>query len=220
MASTNIVMILDASGSMQQIQGDIIGSVNKFVEDEKVAKSQSLFTLVTFSDKVETKIFKKPISEIPLLTKQNYVINGLTALFQAIVDTIEMFKDETDVVMCIVTDGQENRSPANYTRKSVFDTVTKFKDEKGWTFSYLSCNLDTFEQGANLGFGTTHQNDPNYAATGSANTCVGYVDMGKALDFSCKKAVEANEIKKTMSVQTTNSKQSTDSKDPFANIVI
>jgi hypothetical protein len=212
--ATNIVMILDASGSMQTIQNDIIGSVNKFVEDEKVAKSQSLFTFVTFSDKVETKILKKPISEIPLLTKQNYVIGGLTALFQAIVDTIEMFKDETDVVMCIVTDGDENKSPAGYTRQKVFDMVTKFKDEKGWVFSYLSCNLDTFKQGANLGFGTTHQTDPNYINTGSANTCVGYADMGKALDFSCKKAVEANEIKKTIS------KQTTDSKDPFGNIVI
>jgi hypothetical protein len=203
MSNTNIVMVLDASGSMENIRDDIIGSVNAFVAGEQAEQSQSLFTLVTFSNDVETKILKKSISSIQPLSRNSYVTTGSTALYKAIVDTITKFENESDVVMCIVTDGEENHSPKEYTRQRVFDLVTKCQKDKGWTFNYLSADIDTFNQGVNLGFGNVHCDNINIgdakSIPTSCNTTLGYGDLGKKLQSTCKKTLDMNSQRRDQS---------------------
>jgi len=188
-----IVMILDASGSMSSIQSDVIGSVNSFLDEEKAKKSQDLFTLIVFSDNVTTKVHKKPIKDVGDLTPEMYQIGGSTALFKAIVDTIESLKSEDNLVMVIVTDGQENCSGPEYTRKRVFDLVQKCKAEKNWTFSYLSADIDTFDQGVALGFGGIDQNNVDVSSLkhkmASCNTTTGYLNLGKQISQTTQKCV-------------------------------
>jgi Mg-chelatase subunit ChlD len=180
----NIVMVLDQSGSMGNIRNDIIGSVNTFIDGQR--NNGSTFTLITFSDCINTIINKVPINKVSHIGQESYYPTGSTALFKAIIDTIKKFENEENVLMVIVTDGQENASPKEYTRKKVFDLVTSHADKNGWKFIYLSADIDTFTQGANLGFGT-NQNMSNM--TGCCNTAVGYSSLAKNISSACNIAV-------------------------------
>lgn len=186
-------MILDESGSMKTIRNDILTSVNEFITEHKAQNNDDTFTFVTFSDDVKTRILKKPIKEMELLNQTSYVPTGTTALYKAIVDTVNLFKDDSDVAMVIVTDGQENASPLEYTRQKVFDLVTKHKSQNNWDFNYLSADIDTFGQGVNLGFGITGYDASNNT---TSNTAVGYSQISKNIGKCCKTSISKTNTKK------------------------
>lgn len=181
----NIVVILDKSGSMHEIRSDIIGSVNQFLTEQKKIADNTTFTFVTFSDNVETNIIKQPLSSVKLITDSDYQTTGSTALYDAIGLTITKFEHDANVLMVIVTDGQENASK-KFNRKEVFDMVTKHKGVNGWNFIYLSADIDTFTQGTTLGFGA-NQNMGNQ--TGGSNTTVGYKFLSNGMAEMCSAAI-------------------------------
>jgi hypothetical protein len=190
----HIVVVLDASGSMSSIQSDVIKSVNEFIRDQqKIKDDNCTFTFVTFSDSVNIGILKTPIENAQTLTTDNYKTTGCTALYKAITDSIKIFENEKDVLMVIVTDGQENASPTEYNRQSVFDLVTKHKNKNGWNFVYLSADLDTFSQGTNIGFGTESfsydSNGFTNCTSGCSNTAVGYSSLAKNISGLCNTAI-------------------------------
>jgi uncharacterized protein YegL len=189
----NIVMILDKSGSMSSIQSDIIGSINQFITDQKKIADTATFTFVTFSDNVEVVFFKKPLSEVQTITDNDYKPTGSTALFDAIGLTINKFEHDKDVLMVIVTDGQENASK-RYKRKEIFDMVSKHKGKNGWNFIYLSADIDTFDQGTSLGFGTS-----GFAGNNTCvyNKAVGYSSLSSNIAGTCSKEVDKMRTKKT-----------------------
>src|SRR5207302_6965228 len=130
----------------------------------------------------------------PTLTEQNYNPTGSTALFKAISDTIAAFEQDSNVIMVIVTDGQENASPSTYTRQSVFDLVTKHKNQNGWTFVYLNTDIDTFSQGAAIGFGTAGfaadaEGFMSSNTTGCNNVAIGYQSLGTNIKTTCCQVV-------------------------------
>lgn len=216
---SHIVMILDESGSMSNIRADIIKSVNEFVNEQKaIPNNNNTFTFITFSDIVKTKLFKKPLQEVPLLTSAIYNPTGSTALYKAIVDTITMFQHESNVAMVIVTDGEENSSPKNYTREQVFTLVTKHKDQNDWDFSYLSADIDTFNQGKNLGFGTTGYDVTN--STGANNTAVGYGQISSNIKQCCNVALSKTLPKSTIKLPTTPAAANTQNNSSNVNIDI
>ena len=197
----NVVMILDASGSMANIRNDVLGSVNSFIRDEKDKNSKDLFTLITFNDSVTTQVYRKPVRDVRELSNQAYKTTGSTALFKAIVDTIKSFEFEENVVMVIVTDGQENAS-YGYTKDQVYKLVQRCKKDKNWTFSYLSADIDTFNQGESLGFGGTHLDGIDvtnraHCEMRSCNTTVGYGNLGKQISDTTQKcmAMQGNRSK-------------------------
>src|ERR1700679_3537488 len=111
----HIVMLLDESGSMASIKHDIIKSVNDFINEQKTIKDPNCtFTFVSFSDTVRTMSLKTPLHRTFPLTVENYNPTGSTALYKAIIDTINLFEHDSNVLMVIVTDGQENASPREY----------------------------------------------------------------------------------------------------------
>lgn len=117
---TDIIMVLDRSGSMSNVKDDTIGGVNRFIEDQKAVPGEAKFTLVQFDDKYELVNNAIPIEQAKLLTGETFVPRGNTALFGAIgramTDAGNRFKSMSEserpakVVMVIVTDGQENHS--------------------------------------------------------------------------------------------------------------
>jgi hypothetical protein len=135
---------------------------------------------------VQTVISKEPIQNVPHINSEKYNPTGSTALYKAISDTIDVFENESDVIMVIVTDGQENASPREYTREKIFNLISNHKNKNGWKFVYLSSDIDTFTQGVNLGFGS---NNDFHCSAGSCNMTIGKKALGSAISGVCSMVV-------------------------------
>ena len=121
-----IVIVLDESGSMQPIRSQIIRSINDLITEQKqIEERPATFTLVKFNNNVNRVMTNKLLKNVHNLDSSDYTPNGSTALYDAIGDTIQWFRNEKDVLMVIVTDGQENAS-TKYTKHQ----INKLIDEK------------------------------------------------------------------------------------------
>ena len=150
-----IVMILDESGSMENIRSKMISSINTLItEQQQIPGRETTFTLVKFSDGIKRVIENKPLNQVKLLTPEHYMPNGSTALFDAIGDTISWFRNEKDVLMVIVTDGQENASH-RFNRTMINNMIEDKQKNNNWTYVYLSNDLSTAKQGDSIGCTTS-----------------------------------------------------------------
>jgi hypothetical protein len=151
-----IVMIIDESGSMDVIRDDIIGSVNSFVSGQQKEKGTvpTTFTLIKFNNSVKTIINNKELSDVKKLEREDYVPGGGTALFDAIGNTIKKWNKVKNVLMVIVTDGQENSSKY-YSKDEINEMIKDKKTNNGWTYVYLSNDLSVAEQGNEIGLCTS-----------------------------------------------------------------
>lgn len=175
---TEIVVLLDRSGSMRSIASDMIGGFNKFLEDQKKVPGEAKITLHQFDDCYQTDYQGLPIAEAPDLTPDTFVPRGTTALLDSLALTIEATGqrlaaiDEGQrpgkVMVVVVTDGLENAS-VKYSRhrsgaKKVLGMVTHQREQYSWDFVYLGANQDAIATSAELGF------DANAAMTYAANS--------------------------------------------------
>jgi hypothetical protein len=186
-----VVMILDQSGSMEPIRNKILVAVNKFIHDQRNIGPEGQddrFTLVKFSDIVMRPytIDNELMSEVKELQVEDYKPTGGTALFDAIGTTITHFQNEVDLLMIIVTDGEENASQQYKTKDSIQQLVSRQKQDKNWSFVYLSSDLDTFQQGQGIGIQAAKSLS---ASTGSHNVAVGHSALGSFLGTQCNVAV-------------------------------
>ena len=170
---TEIVAILDKSGSMQGVRNDALGGINTFIEDQKKEDGEANFTLVTF-DTISNKIFdRKNIKEVDILSEKDYVPGGDTALLDAVasqIDELGKILSETaeddrpeNVIFAILTDGAENAS-RKYTREQLMEKITHQTDAYKWEFIFLAANQDAIQAAADIGIAANHS--MNYAATG------------------------------------------------------
>ena len=146
-----IVVILDESGSMQSIKSDMVNSLNNIIAEQKQIKERPCkFTLVKFNDKVTRVIKNRDLREVSPLKSTDYTPSRTTALYDAIGDSCNWFRYESDVLMIIVTDGAENASK-KYSHKQITEMMDEKKKHRNWTYVYLSNDLSTKAQGDNLG---------------------------------------------------------------------
>lgn len=146
-----IIMLLDDSGSMGCIRNDILGSVNTFIRTQKELDplSTDTFTLTKFNSHVKHVVQDKLIVKMEEFPSTDYNPDGMTALYDAIGELVEKPSEEKDVMVVVVTDGEDTAS-----RKHTLSSLKKLMDEKmerGWKFVYLSSDLAAFKQGAQLG---------------------------------------------------------------------
>ena len=145
-----IVVILDESGSMQDIADEMISSLNGLIQEQKTIKDKICrFTLVKFNNNVTRVITNKKLKKIGKI--DDYKPCGGTALYDAIGETIDWFRYERDVTMIVITDGQENSS-TQYRKNKVMNMVKEKETYAGWNYVYLGCDLATASQGNTLGF--------------------------------------------------------------------
>ena len=150
-----IVVVLDESGSMNNIKNDMKNSLNSLIEEQKQVKNKPCnFTLVKFNNNVTRVINNIDIQEVSLLTDEDYVPDGTTALYDAVGDTMNWFRYERDVLLVVVTDGQNNASRF-YKKEQIMNMLKEKEDYANWTFVYLGCDLQTATQGSNMGFRTS-----------------------------------------------------------------
>lgn len=153
---TEILVITDRSGSMASIAGDVIGGYNTFISDQRRVPGEARVTFTQFDDIYEVVYAGKPLAEVPLLTRETFQPRGSTALLDAIGNTLnEQGKRIADekwadlVIVCILTDGQENAS-RRYDTASIRE-MTKHAETHGWRFVYLGANQDSFAAVKTLG---------------------------------------------------------------------
>lgn len=153
---TEILTITDRSGSMASIRNDVIGGYNQFLKDQKAGEGEARITSVQFDNEYNVLYTALPISEAPELTDKTFVPRGGTALYDAIGRTLnEQGKRIHDedwadlVVVCIITDGEENSSH-EYTSERI-KQMTKHAEENNWKFIFLAANQDAFKAGEAIG---------------------------------------------------------------------
>jgi predicted metal-dependent peptidase len=104
-----IVVVLDESGSMDDIRQDMIDALNSLITEQKqISERPAKFTLVKFNDSVTRVVSNRDLREVSTLTRQDYRPDRSTGLYDALGETIDWFRYETDVLMVIITDGMEN----------------------------------------------------------------------------------------------------------------
>jgi len=151
--ATRIVVVLDESGSMKEVQNEVITSLNTFINEQKSIEGECLLTIVKFDTSVTPLLNDIPISNTQLLTREHYNPDqGFTALYDAVGYVFQKFGNETNVIVVILTDGEENAS-MTYSSSSIKELITTYKSPSphNWSFVYLADSPDLLEQGRNMG---------------------------------------------------------------------
>ncbi|MBQ6660351.1 MAG: hypothetical protein IJM57_02845 [Lachnospiraceae bacterium] len=156
---TEIIYILDRSGSMGGLEADTIGGYNSMLAKQKKEEGEALFSTVLFDDKIEVLHDRKPIGEIEPITDKDYYVRGCTALLDAVGGAIHHIRNvhkyirDEDVpektLFIITTDGMENASK-EYDYAKVKKMVEQQK-EAGWEFIFLGANIDAVEVAGRFG---------------------------------------------------------------------
>ena len=148
---TEIVCILDRSGSMAGLEGDVIGGFNTTINDQKEKEGKAFISTILFSNHSEVLHDRLPIEEVEELGRGDYRVFGVTALYDAIGDAIRHISNvhkyirPEDVpektVFVITTDGMENAS-RRYSYDDVQQLVRESRERCGWEFLFLGANMD------------------------------------------------------------------------------
>ena len=157
---SEIVVIVDRSGSMQSIREDAIGGFNTFLEEQKKVPGNANLTLVLFNDGYQLVHSAVLLGDAKSLDATTYVPGGTTALLDAIGKTIDdvgtrlVAMAESDrpnkVIVAILTDGLENAS-RKYTRDRIFDMIKLQTETYKWEFFFLAANQDAIATATSMG---------------------------------------------------------------------
>ena len=194
---TEIVFILDRSGSMSGLENDTIGGYNSMLEKQKGEEGEVLISTVLFDNETEVIHDRLPLDKIAPLTAKEYYVRGSTALLDAIggaihhIGNIHKYARSEDVpektLFIITTDGMENSS-RRYSYDKVKKMVEKQKEKYGWEFIFLGANIDAVSV-ANK-FGVDRNRAVTYECDG-AGTALNYKMMSKMV--SCARACSSAE---------------------------
>lgn len=184
---TELVFILDRSGSMAGLEGDTIGGYNSMLKKQKEEQGDALVTTVLFDDQYELLHDRINIKGVNLITERDYFVRGTTALLDAIGRTIkkianaqrhtmeEQRPDKT--IFVITTDGMENAS-REYTYEKIKNMVELEKEKYDWEFIFLGANIDAISTAAR--FGISSDRAANYNAD-SEGTKLNYEVLNDAV---------------------------------------
>jgi len=161
---TDIVVVMDRSGSMGRVRDDAIGGFNTMLEDQKKCEGEARLSLIQFSTDYVTICDDVPIDDVQPLTHETYQPRGWTAMLDAIINTIDDVgvrlhntpenERPGKVIVVILTDGEENRSE-EYPKPGGYDVcrerIQHQTDVYGWEFMFLAANIDAVLTGGQLG---------------------------------------------------------------------
>lgn len=157
---TELVFILDRSGSMSGLESDTIGGFNSMIAKQKRQSGEALVSTVLFDNKSVIIHDRLPLEKVPPMTEKEYFTRGCTALLDAVggairhIGNIHKYARKEDVpektMFIITTDGYENAS-----RRYDYDTVRRMieheKEKYGWEFLFLGANIDAAKEAARFG---------------------------------------------------------------------
>ena len=184
---TEIVFILDRSGSMAGLESDTIGGYNALIAKQKKEAGEAIISTVLFDDMCEVLHDRKDLVKIEPLTEEDYYVRGCTALLDALgvtihhIGNVHKYAREEDrpekTLFIITTDGMENSS-RHYSYDQVKRMVECQKEKYGWEFLFLGANIDAVAEAQR--FGIRSDRAVNYHAD-CEGTAVNYRALSKAV---------------------------------------
>ena len=184
---TQIVFILDRSGSMAGLEDDTIGGFNAMIEKQKREPGEALINTVLFDNVSEVVHDRVDIHKIQPMTRNEYYVRGRTALLGAVggsihhIGNIHKYAREEDrperTLFVITTDGMENAS-RKYSYDRLKAMIERQKEQYGWEFLFLGANIDAAREAARFGINADHT--ANYHAD-SKGTAVIYEAVSEAV---------------------------------------
>ncbi|SMP70852.1 vWA domain-containing protein [Anoxynatronum buryatiense] len=186
-ALTELVFILDRSGSMSGLEQDTIGGYNNLLERQKQEPGEALVTTVLFDDRVEVLHDRLHLQEILPMTAETYYVRGTTALLDAVGTTINKVVEQTrqtpkeqqpqNTLFVITTDGMENAS-REFEYEQVRRMIEHQKEHYNWEFLFLGANIDAVAAAKH--FGICEEKAVNYHAD-IRGTQLNYLVVGEAV---------------------------------------
>lgn len=174
---TELVFILDRSGSMSGLESDTIGGFNSLLEKQKKEDGEAIITTVIFDDRYEILHDRINLHGVAHITDKEYFVRGSTALLDAVGKTINKLvrvqrhtvDDEKagNVMFVIITDGMENAS-REYNYDKVNNMISHQKNRYGWEFVFLGANIDAVATAER--FGISKERETNYNADSKGTT--------------------------------------------------
>lgn len=183
---TEMVFILDRSGSMSGLESDTIGGFNAMIQKQRTASGEALVSTVLFDDQSEVIHDRVRLDAVEKLTEKEYYVRGCTALIDAIggaihhIGNVHKYIRPDDVpehtIFVITTDGMENASH-NYSSAEVKRMIEEKKERYNWEFLFLGANIDAVETAKSFGINSNRAvnfiSDPigtrlNYSVVGEA----------------------------------------------------
>ena len=184
---TEIVFILDRSGSMAGLEHDTIGGFNAMIEKQRGEAGEAFISTVLFDNVSEVIHDRVALNAVPKLTEKEYYVRGCTALLDAVggaihhIGNVHKYAREEDrpekTLFVITTDGMENAS-RRYSYDKVREMITRQKETYGWEFLFLGANIDAAREAAR--FGIDADRAANYHAD-TQGTAVIYEAMSEAV---------------------------------------
>ena len=181
---TEVVFILDRSGSMSGLEDDTIGGFNSMLKKQREEEGDANVTTVLFDDEIEMLHKRVDIKEIKNITSKDYYVRGCTALLDAIGYSINFMinvqkKEERakNVLFIITTDGYENASK-EYSYEKIKKMITYEKERYNWQFLFLGANIDAISTARN--FGISEEFASNYVSD-EVGTQITYEVMNSAI---------------------------------------
>ncbi len=184
---TEIIFILDRSGSMSGLEADTIGGYNSMIEKQKKEEGEAIISTVLFDDQQDVLHDRVKIDDIKPITEKDYYVRGCTALLDAVggaihhIGNVHKYAREEDrpekTLFVITTDGMENSS-RRYSYDKVKSMVERQKKKYGWEFIFLGANIDAIEVAGR--FGIAPQRAVNYECD-SVGTQVNFSAITKAI---------------------------------------
>ena len=184
---TELVFILDRSGSMAGLEGDTIGGFNAMIEKQKKEAGEAYVSTILFDNDYEVIHDRLDVQKVEPMTREQYYVRGCTALLDAVgrsirhIANVHKYAREEDrpekTLFVITTDGMENAS-REYSYEKVREMIREQKETCGWEFLFLGANIDAAKEAARFGIDADCAAD--YHAD-SVGTAVIYEAMNEAV---------------------------------------
>lgn len=202
---TEIVFILDKSGSMSGLEKDTIGGYNSFLKRQKEVEGEAYVSTVLFSHYSQVIHDRIPIEKIEPLTEAQYQTDGCTALLDAIggaihhIGNVHKYARDEDrpekTIIVITTDGEENSSN-KYTYPKIKKMIERQTEKYGWEFVFLGANIDAIGEAGKIGIRADRAVRYECDGVGTVlnfecmSESISGLRMGKAMDASWKDDIE------------------------------